>query len=99
VREAIFDLPVFHHTDPIRERPVFTLLRPEFWSRQPAFEAGLRVSRDLRPLREDGKVVLENLHAAGAILGGYDVALDGTGSGVDLMTGFEAGQRLAEGAD
>jgi glycerol-3-phosphate dehydrogenase subunit B len=99
VQEAIFDLPVFHQTSPVRERPVFSLLRPDFWSRQPAFEAGLRVSRDLRPLREDGKVALENLRAVGMILGGYDAALDGTGSGVDLMTGFEAGQQLGEDAE
>jgi glycerol-3-phosphate dehydrogenase subunit B len=97
VREAIFGLPVFHRGLPIGDRPVIGLLRPGYWNRQPLFDAGIRCDADRRPLGEDGRPAHGNLFAAGAILGGFDPALDGTGPGVDLLTGFAAGERAAEG--
>ncbi|OGP81667.1 MAG: hypothetical protein A2Y95_08620 [Deltaproteobacteria bacterium RBG_13_65_10] len=98
LQEAIFDLPVFHHGRSVNDRPVFSLLRPGFRTRQPAFDAGLRASADLRPLREDSRVAFGNLYACGTILGGYDLALDGTGPGVNLLTGFAAGE-IAAGSE
>jgi glycerol-3-phosphate dehydrogenase subunit B len=97
LREAIFGLPVFHRTRPVGDRAVFNLLRPGYFTRQPLFDAGLRASSDLRPLDADDRVAYENLLVAGTILGGYDLALDGTGPGVDLLTGFAAGERAASG--
>ena len=95
VREAIFGLPVFHRAKPLGDRAVFSLLRPGYFTRQPLFDAGIRAGSDLRPLGTDGRAAFENLIAAGTILGGYDLALDGTGPGVDLLTGFAAGERAA----
>lgn len=99
IREPIFDLPVFYGDQVVRERSVFPLLRRRYWSRHPAFEAGLRASEDLRPLDGEGRVVFMNLFAAGSILGGFDLAADGTAQGVDALTGFEAaGRAAAEGS-
>jgi glycerol-3-phosphate dehydrogenase subunit B len=95
VREAIFGLPVFHRARPVGDRAVFSLLRPGYFTRQPVFDAGIRVDADLRPLDADGGAAYENLLAAGTILGGYDLALDGTGPGVNLLTGFAAGEHAA----
>ena len=97
VREAIFGLPVFHRARPVGDRAVFNLLRPGYFTRQPLFDAGIRAGADLRPLDADGRVAFENLLAAGTILGGYDLALDGTGPGVSLLTGYAAGERAASG--
>jgi len=97
VREAIFGLPVFHRSKPVGDRAVFNLLRPGYFTRQPLFDAGIRASSDLRPLDAGGRAAYDNLLAAGTILGGYDLALDGTGPGVDLLTGFAAGERAASG--
>jgi glycerol-3-phosphate dehydrogenase subunit B len=97
VRESILGLPVFHRAKPLGNRAVFNLLRPGYFARQPLFDAGIRADADLRPLDADGRAAYENLLAAGTILGGYDLALDGTGPGVDLLTGFAAGERAAAG--
>ncbi len=95
VRESIIGLPVFHRAKPLGDRAVFNLLRPGYFARQPLFDAGIRAGDDLRPLDADGRTAFENLFAAGTILGGYDLALDGTGPGVGLLTGFAAGERAA----
>jgi len=95
VRESIFGLPVFHRAKPLGDRAVFNLLRPGYFARQPLFDAGIRADSELRPLDADGRAAYENLLAAGTILGGYDLALDGTGPGVDLLTGFTAGEHAA----
>ncbi|MDP3938985.1 MAG: FAD-binding protein [Deltaproteobacteria bacterium] len=96
MRETVFNLPIYHGGRPVRERPPFALLRERYWSRQPAFEAGLRAGRDLRPVDGTGRVAYANLHAAGSILGGFDLAADGTGQGVDALTGYEAGSLAAK---
>ncbi|MFQ5457165.1 MAG: FAD-binding protein [Myxococcota bacterium] len=95
IRERIFDLPVFHGERAVRERSVFSLLRPRYWARQPAFEAGLRAGGDMRPVDAAGRVLFVNLYAAGSILGGFDLATDGTSQGVDVLTGLEAAAAAA----
>ena len=52
---------------------------------------GLMTDRRLRPLDQDGKAPYSNLHAAGALLGGYDYG-GPCGFGVPILTGWLAGQ-------
>jgi len=56
---------------------------------------GVATDRRLRPLHEDGSVPYSNLHAAGAVLGGYDYA-GPCGFGVPILTGWLAGRWAAK---
>lgn len=56
---------------------------------------GIRADPELRPLDADGGAEFDNLHAAGAVLGGYDFAAEKSGAGVSLATGTRAGQLAA----
>ena len=52
---------------------------------------GVSVGQDLRPVDKEGKVLLNNVRFAGRVLGGYDFALEKSGHGVALATGWLAG--------
>ncbi len=52
---------------------------------------GVPVGRDLRPVDGNGKPILQNVRFAGRVLGGYDFALEKSGHGVALATGWLAG--------
>jgi glycerol-3-phosphate dehydrogenase subunit B len=67
-------------------------LRREVLADHPAFGVGLMTDRRLRPMDQDGKVVLENLFAAGSVLGGYNYHTGGCGLGVCALTGYRAGR-------
>ncbi|WP_435347078.1 glycerol-3-phosphate dehydrogenase subunit GlpB [Haloarchaeobius sp. HRN-SO-5] len=84
--------------------PVFDLHVPQPGDRYDWFEDdpfgdhafarfGVRIGADARPLDADGAVAYENLGAAGAVVGGADVALQKAASGVSLATGWQAGTR------
>jgi len=64
---------------------------------QPLLAAGVRIDRQVRPLGPSGAPVHARLFAAGAVIGGHEVAADGTGLGVAILTGYLAG-RAAAGA-
>jgi glycerol-3-phosphate dehydrogenase subunit B len=57
---------------------------------------GVSVDESLRPLTAAGDPEYRNLRAAGAVVGGYDMAAEKSGSGVSLATGRVAGTRAAE---
>ncbi|WP_327052751.1 glycerol-3-phosphate dehydrogenase subunit GlpB [Halomicrococcus gelatinilyticus] len=57
---------------------------------------GVSTDDELRPLDAGGDPEFDNLRAAGAVLGGYDLAAENSGSGVSLATGVVAGQRAGE---
>ncbi len=57
---------------------------------------GVETDEELRPLDADGSLEFDNLRAAGAVLGGYDLAAEKSGSGVSIATGYAAGQAAAE---
>lgn len=86
LREALLNLPV---TLPL---PV---TQPDFFSSQPLATAGVRVSRFLQPVDGQGRLLHENLWAAGSLLGGYDAATQGCGMGVAVSTGTLAGRMAA----
>ncbi len=54
---------------------------------------GARVDAQLRPVDERGAVLAPGLYACGSLLRGYDPAVDRTGLGVAVFTGFLAGER------
>jgi glycerol-3-phosphate dehydrogenase subunit B len=49
----------------------------------------------MRPLNGNGRPEFANLHAAGAVVGGADVAREKSASGVSLATGVVAGRNAA----
>ncbi|WP_267639823.1 glycerol-3-phosphate dehydrogenase subunit GlpB [Haloarchaeobius amylolyticus] len=87
VREPLFGLHVPHPEDRYD------------WSAEAAFgdhafaRFGVRIDEDGRPLDADGAVAYENLRAAGSVVGGADFAMELSGSGISLATGWLAGTR------
>jgi len=76
-------------------RPSASLTVREWRQRQPLLSAGLRVDGSLRPLDERGRPIQPRLFAAGAVVGGHELASDGSGLGVAILTGFLAGTAAA----
>jgi glycerol-3-phosphate dehydrogenase subunit B len=72
-----------------------TLTVRERRAAQPLLAAGVRIDRYLRPLASSGRPLHSLLFAAGAIIGGHEVAADGTGLGVAILTGYLAGRAAA----
>lgn len=62
---------------------------------QPYATFGVRVDASLRPLDADGDVEFPNVRAAGAVLGGADVARENSAAGASLATGLVAGRGAA----
>ncbi|MDL2272199.1 anaerobic glycerol-3-phosphate dehydrogenase subunit A [Desulfovibrio sp. OttesenSCG-928-I05] len=100
-REAIFGLPVampgknagagtHEASGQVEERSL-----PRFFggSRHPFAAAGVAVDSSLRPVSLAGEVLLHNVRFVGRTIGGYDYALEKSGSGVALATGYYAGSR------
>jgi glycerol-3-phosphate dehydrogenase subunit B len=92
-REPIFNLPLYEEgKDPIENRPMTRMTRPEISAPQPVFRTGIRTNDFLQPLDSKGDAAFPNLFAAGSILRGYDFIRDRTGSGVAILTGASAGE-------
>ena len=85
MREAVFDLPL--------DRPggLESWFGPESLGVHAAHFAGVRVNRDLQPLDETGRTVLENVRIAGRLLAGHAAEAEGSTEGVWLATGYRAG--------
>jgi glycerol-3-phosphate dehydrogenase subunit B len=79
----------------LASRPAGSLTDRERRAPQPLLAAGVRVDRQLRPLAATGAPVHPRLFAAGAVVGGHEVAADGTGLGVAILTGYLAGAAAA----
>jgi glycerol-3-phosphate dehydrogenase subunit B len=62
---------------------------------QPYARFGLSADGAMRPLDENGRPEFVNLHTAGAVVGGADVAREKSASGVSLATGVVAGRHAA----
>ncbi len=87
--------------EPILDLDILSLPHRADWSHsnlfapQPYLQFGVNTDNHLRPLR--GGVALENLHAIGAVLGGYDPLQQGCGAGVSLTSAvFVAEQIISE---
>ncbi len=100
--ESVLGLPVLASEGPFADpsvrfaaRPPASLTLRDGSSPQPLLAAGLRVGPELRPLDAEGRIVHEDVLAAGAVVGGHDPSSDGTGMGVAMLTGFLAGRAAA----
>lgn len=91
VAETVFDLPL---VTPSR------WFQPEFLhpAGHPIYRAGLAVDGSLRPTDSAGRVVHQNLFAAGAVLAHGEVLRERSLDGVAVATGWLAGRRAAETA-
>ena len=92
IYETLLDLPVKHFSN--REewfRP--HLLAPEG---QPFNALGIEVNEGLRPVDGQGKVLYENLFAAGGILSQAESMAEKSGGGVAISTGYLAGKLAAK---
>ncbi len=93
-RDGIYE-PVFDcHVPQPEER--YEWFHEGVFDDQPYARFGLRVDEELRSLDSAGDPEFSNLRAAGAVLGGYDMAREKSGSGVSLSTGMVAGRNAAE---
>lgn len=68
-----------------------------FLDDHPFARFGLDVSDSFQPLGPDGGLEYENLWAAGTILGGSDFTAQLARSGIDIVTGYDAGRAAIEG--
>lgn len=93
-REGISE-PVFDcHVPQPEER--YEWFHDRAFDDQPFARFGVTVDDGLRPLDSNGEPEFANLRAAGAVLGGYDLAREKSGSGVSLATGLVAGRNASE---
>jgi glycerol-3-phosphate dehydrogenase subunit B len=91
VYETLLGLPVKY---PLHRREWFNprLLAPEG---QPFNSFGVEVDEELRPVDATGKVLYQNLFAAGGILAHADSMAEKSGGGVAVTTGYWAGKLAA----
>ncbi len=88
-RETVFDLPLtgLAGTDRVR-------FAPHYFDTQPLAAAGVATDDLLRPVDGSGNPVYENLHAAGAILGGATPWKEKSGTGISVVTGYAAAEAV-----
>jgi glycerol-3-phosphate dehydrogenase subunit B len=91
LEETLFDLPVFYRGAEVGETDLLKLTAAKPWEPQKLFACGVRTDALLRPLGSEGKLLYENLFAAGSVLAGYDAEWEGSGLGVAIATGYAAG--------
>ena len=96
LREPLFDLPVLvDGADPGDSPWPGRHLAREVSGPHPLMKAGIQVDAELRPLSAAGTPALENLFAAGSVVGGYDYITDRCGLGTALICGYLAGRNAA----
>ncbi|PHM33211.1 glycerol-3-phosphate dehydrogenase subunit GlpB [Xenorhabdus innexi] len=87
--------------EPLLDLDLLAYSAREQWTRknvfaaQPYLKFGVTTDEYLRPLKS-GQVV-ENLYAAGAVLGGYDPLAEGCGSGVSLLSALFVAEQIITG--
>ncbi|WP_442905070.1 glycerol-3-phosphate dehydrogenase subunit GlpB [Haladaptatus sp. ZSTT2] len=91
VREPVFSLPISQPEDR------YDWFEDEAFGNHAFARFGVDVDTELQPCDETGAVAYENLRAAGGVLGGADFAVEKSGSGSSLATGWAAGR--GAGAD
>jgi glycerol-3-phosphate dehydrogenase subunit B len=95
--EPLFGLPLFDERDArvdgVSPRRLVRVVRDD---PQSLLSSGVRVDDHLRPVGRDGAAAMDNVFAAGDVIGGFDPARDRTGLGVALLTGLRAGAEAAQ---
>jgi glycerol-3-phosphate dehydrogenase subunit B len=92
VRETVFDLPVAGLPGP--DEPRF---EPGYFDEHALSRAGVATDVKMRPVNSEDVPVYENLHAAGATLGGAVPWREGSGNGLSLASGYAAASAILEG--
>lgn len=92
--ERLLKLGVFHDSTPVT-RMGTRLQHLQYLDPAEELRSGLATDNRLHPLDEDGRVVYDNLFAAGSVLGGYDYG-GPCGFGVPILTGWLAGRWAAK---
>ncbi|HEX3015583.1 MAG TPA: anaerobic glycerol-3-phosphate dehydrogenase subunit GlpB [Desulfobacteria bacterium] len=80
--EKVFGLPLYVPDD---------WTRTEFLGEQPYAKVGVEVDKNLRPLRPNGQVAVNNVMVTGRMLAHWDPWLEKCGGGVSLASGYLAG--------
>jgi glycerol-3-phosphate dehydrogenase subunit B len=93
VRETVFDLPVAGLPGPNQPR-----FEQGYFDEHPISRAGVAVDDQSRPVDANGAPAYENLHAAGATLGGAVPWREGSGNGLSLASGYAAASAILEAA-
>lgn len=83
-KEPIFNLPLYVPSE------YFARLDPFDPSGQPFSKVGVMVNSEMKPVNHEGRVVYDNLYAAGAVLGHYDYRAEKSGMGVAIATAYKA---------
>jgi glycerol-3-phosphate dehydrogenase subunit B len=91
VHETVFGLPLAGVPEPGRTR-----FEPGYFDNHALSRAGVAVDESLRPVDREGAPAYENLHAAGATLGGAVPWREASGNGLSLATGFAAASAILE---
>lgn len=92
--------PVFNLTPYIDEKPVAEIhptevTRKKIEASQAIFEGGLKYDSQMRPKDAFMNVPFDNLRLAGSIMQSSDAMIDGTSSGVSILSGYLAGEFAA----
>jgi glycerol-3-phosphate dehydrogenase subunit B len=90
--ETALGLPVY---GPASREAAFL---PSYLAEHPMDTIGLRVDARLRPVGPGAEPVYQNVHAAGAIIGGARPWREKSGDGISLSTGYLAAQMVLEEA-
>ncbi len=83
--ESIFHIPLDVPAD------INAWSSPDVFGSSLFVRMGVPVGSDLRPVDSERRVLLQNVRFAGRVLAGYDFALEKSGHGVALATGWMAG--------
>jgi glycerol-3-phosphate dehydrogenase subunit B len=89
VGETVFDLPLAGVPEPKQAR-----FAADYFEHQPLSTVGVAVDDRFRPVDREGAPVYENLHAAGATLGGAVPWREASGNGLSLATGYAAASAI-----
>jgi glycerol-3-phosphate dehydrogenase subunit B len=87
LRESVAGLPVAGEAG----------LSPRYLDDQPLLRAGVRVDEHMRPLDDDGRVVWDNLHAAGGLVAGAEPWREKSGEGIAIAGGHRAASAILGG--
>ncbi len=91
-QEPLFHLPLFYRGTPVSEMSPGSLLRDDFFEKQPFLEVGVKTNRRLLPLDDSGEIVYENLRVCGTLLYGFDPYGGESRFGVSMLSGYQAGE-------
>lgn len=91
-QEPLFHLPLFYRETPVSEMSPGSLLRDDFFEKQPFFKVGVKTNRELLPLDDSGEIVYENLRVCGTLLCGFDPYGGESRFGVSMLSGYQAGE-------